>query len=899
MKTWSTKLILICVLFYGALFVLSTVNSKEIVLKRGTIDTDQEPWLTRKRYESTKQYLFNSLFESQNPSYSTSKEYSKRKQELNEAAHFLSKPQNPLVLMQFKNLTDRIHLAESLQFKMEEFGFIDSHTWATRVPLPVLDSLASPHNRIVSWIGHLKPEYKSETPLVNVPSSLLFPSKSDPEDHDHLVRVEFIAELMESSYHEIFDMCRYLNSYILSLYGDVASISWVSDFMLSIEVVPSHIKEITSLVTSQESVVWISPRRQLHPSNRNANYVVQGGIEEANNGTNVFWEAGITGRGQIVGCADTGIDYDNCFFHDPSTPLPKNTVDHNHRKIVAYYTNENNQCSFRDGVAGHGTHVTGSIAGAISSDHENYQQLKMWNGVAYEAKLAFTDIGIEKGGIRVPRNLSTLFENTKIAGGFIHSFSFNCKIDSRYECKYDCRCTWVPDLQRDEDITASEVYDMLQVDSDRLCESCNKYGSLAQETDRFLFHHPDQIILFSAGNDGALTSTRTVGFPATSKNAVAVGNSYTARNHLKEAYRFVDYLTNLNSLKENNININTESQCCNSSKVYKEQCCPQYVRDKMYSNATRYNAKVVDVTSSHGPATRDQISKPDVLAPGNIVVSMHSDGDPSSYQCGTMAPEGDNAAAVFSDSGTSMATPATAGAAALIRQYFTDGYYPTGDPATGEEMEQPSGMLIKAALIHSTDPIPHYIRGDGTLQEVDGRPSPEAGMGVVNLSNVLPIASHNDSSLPFNIHVYDHGEFHRMVPERVFTYNSTGDGHVQATMVYYDPPPSALTSNVVVNQLNLTLEQEKDDGSLDTYTSVNPPQDPAKHVDMYVERGSPFKVRITAERLYHEPQPFALIVTGPFSLSNDTHLTSLAIRGTSFCWLALLLINMFILIVND
>ncbi len=49
-------------------------------------------------------------------------------------------------------------------------------------------------------------------------------------------------------------------------------------------------------------------------------------------------KAQLFGAGQIIGVSDTGIDHDHCFFHDPSTAVPFNTINKNHRKIVLYDT---------------------------------------------------------------------------------------------------------------------------------------------------------------------------------------------------------------------------------------------------------------------------------------------------------------------------------------------------------------------------------------------------------------------------------------------------------------------------------------------------------------------------------------------------------------------------------
>ena len=53
--------------------------------------------------------------------------------------------------------------------------------------------------------------------------------------------------------------------------------------------------------------------------------------------------------------------------------------------------------------------------------------------------------------------------------------------------------------------------------------------------------------------------------------------------------------------------------------------------------------------------------------------------------------------------GTSMATPVTAGAAAIARQYFRDGFYPSG--RRSKNSYHPSGALMRAALIGGAFPM--------------------------------------------------------------------------------------------------------------------------------------------------------------------------------------------------
>src|SRR5690606_5300370 len=79
-----------------------------------------------------------------------------------------------------------------------------------------------------------------------------------------------------------------------------------------------------------------------------------------------------------------------------------------------------------------------------------------------------------------------------------------------------------------------------------------------------------------------------------------------------------------------------------------------------------------------GP-TSDLRRKPEIYAPGCSTISSAS-----GTACGTRT-----------SSGTSMATPAIAGAAMLARQYYTDGYYPSGFPNPIDAFT-PSGALVKA-----------------------------------------------------------------------------------------------------------------------------------------------------------------------------------------------------------
>ena len=91
------------------------------------------------------------------------------------------------------------------------------------------------------------------------------------------------------------------------------------------------------------------------------------------------------------------------------------------------------------------------------------------------------------------------------------------------------------------------------------------------------------------------------------------------------------------------------------------------------------------------------------------LVTLHHDLNVTTNNCTSQAL-----------SGTSMATPGAAGLTALIRQYYTDGWYPTGTKISTNAIT-PSAALLKASLINSavnmtgTTAIPANCQGWGRV----------------------------------------------------------------------------------------------------------------------------------------------------------------------------------------
>ncbi len=146
-----------------------------------------------------------------------------------------------------------------------------------------------------------------------------------------------------------------------------------------------------------------------------------------------------------------------------------------------------------------------------------------------------------------------------------------------------------------------------------------------------------------------------------------------------------------------------------NSVVYTPENAKNCVGVAITSDAPSQNSQCF---SAGFAPTADGRRKPELLAPGCSTWSSNS-----STSCG------------FTNSGytgTSMACPVVAGCGLLVRQYYMDGFYPSG-AANAPDGFTPSGALIKATLINSgTD-----------MTGITGFPSVREGWGRVLLENAL------------------------------------------------------------------------------------------------------------------------------------------------------------------
>jgi hypothetical protein len=156
-------------------------------------------------------------------------------------------------------------------------------------------------------------------------------------------------------------------------------------------------------------------------------------------------------------------------------------------------------------------------------------------------------------------------------------------------------------------------------------------------------------------------------------------------------------------------------------------------------------------------------------------------------------------------SGTSMATPALSGAAALLRQYLTEGNMATYGSGHSEfNADQPSAALLKALLIASTVSLQYGYDSSGSsvdLAAFYSGSSPTAdseeyalgttgidfhqGFGEVQLSNILPMTGSEFETIVFESRLLANDEF-----SVILAYSGVGIITATATLVWTDPPAS-------------------------------------------------------------------------------------------------------------
>ncbi len=178
-----------------------------------------------------------------------------------------------------------------------------------------------------------------------------------------------------------------------------------------------------------------------------------------------------------------------------------------------------------------------------------------------------------------------------------------------------------------------------------------------------------------------------------------------------------------------------------------------------------------------GP-TADGRRKPEILTPGCSVQSAYAN-----QNC-----------ALLSKSGTSMACPSATAGAALVRQYFTEGWYPSGVRDERDALV-PSGALLRAVLLNSTSKMADPLYPD--------YPDTRLGWGRLLLDEALYFAGESRQlwvTDPRHVDGLESGQ------TREYNLDITDPSEpLEITLVYSDYPGEVGAPFPVVNDLDLVV----------------------------------------------------------------------------------------------
>lgn len=309
-------------------------------------------------------------------------------------------------------------------------------------------------------------------------------------------------------------------------------------------------------------------------------------------------------------------------------------------------------------------------------------------------------------------------------------------------------------------------------------QTTRDYNSQCRQFDKMMWENPDFLLVAAGGNRDGTSSGDYTGSPGNAKNNISVGATKNGA----------------------------------------------------------YAKLPASTVSSQGP-TGDGRIRPDVVAPGQGVISSFSTSD----------------AGEVSYDGTSMACPIVAGNAALIRQYLTDGWYPTGAPVTKNKMT-PSAALLKAMVINSveTDFYNYFV------------PDVQIGWGRPKIDNVLWFPE--DKRTLWLLDYSDGLETGDQYKKTVMVTDTKDP--FRATLVWTDYPGLEYSDPALVNDLNLevvspsgkTYKGNNFTNNLSVTGGSYDTRNPVENVFAATEAGN-WTVKVLANNVPSGPQKFALVVT--------------------------------------
>lgn len=491
----------------------------------------------------------------------------------------------------------------------------------------------------------------------------------------------------------------------------------------------------------------------------------------------------LSGKGEIVAVCDTGIDtgdatHINADFSGRIAFIKSYPITPDYNK---YITNPGGDDGAADLDEGHGTHVTGSILGNGTNSAGLSGIVGPIRGLAYNAKLVFQAVEQEMKW-KDPANVQ------KYGRYLLSGIPADLTVVFQYAYQKGARIhsnSWGGG-------------------------NPGEYDEQCRQLDQFVWGHKDFCVLVAAGNDGTdkdgdgKINPMSVTSPATAKNCITIG----ACENKRPAF---------------------------NADVYGKWWPDDYPVAPFKNDPIADDPDEVVPFSSRGPCVGGRI-KPDVISPGTFILSVRSSMIAPNNTGWAPLPQSKN---YFYMGGTSMATPLSAGAVALLREYLR----------TKQSITKPSAALIKAALIAGADRLPGMQPSSAVVDN-------NQGYGRLNLDNILAPANAAAAVFadrPKNLATGD-------LYTRTFVVKSGGKP-LRVVMAYSDYPGENL-----VNNLNLILTAP--DGTKYAGNQAiggSPTPDSLNNVEaIQVDKAAAgnWKIEVVGSNVPQGPQDFALVCLG-------------------------------------
>jgi serine protease AprX len=352
------------------------------------------------------------------------------------------------------------------------------------------------------------------------------------------------------------------------------------------------------------------------------------------------------------------------------------------------------------------------------------------------------------------------------------------------------------------------------------------YTLNSEEVDEFVRNHPDMLVVIAAGNAGTAAAPKksaagfvdwlSISSPASCKNALTVGASRSDR-----------------------------TDGAFSTRTWGELWSRDFPVQPIAQEKVSGDPQSLAAFSSRGP-TNDRRIKPDLVAPGTDIASTRSSLAPADNFWG---PHPTFPKYAF-DGGTSMASPLTAGCAALVRQYYVD-----------TRQVVPSAALLKATLINSTV----WLTGADATAPSPGTPNYHQGHGRIDMSRALPNPTRPQMALQFVDTWKTAGAaLNRTGERRRYQFVLPANvAELRICLAYTDAPARGLQNNVslLVNHIQSGKKWQGNEQLADSLTLPDPDNN-VEVVRLPNAVAGTYLIQVFAANMLKPPQDFALVVTG-------------------------------------